>query len=403
MAVSVWLMRTACSTDLSTIIPDMTNRHDDKPTRRSVLQFAAAVMCLNTIDVAHAFELAGKLSSQDTLKGIALEKGRRVALFSGQHELMTDAVASRIIASEFDMVAVGNDLKMNRIHPKPDIYDFSYGDSDLDWCKRNNMLFRGHTLVWHNALPSWFQTYVNKENAQRVMTDHITTVMNHYAGKLYSWDVVNEPIHAGQPNDRPDGLRSWPWLQLIGPEYLGIAFRTAAAADPKAKLVLNENNFEHDLPLHAERRSALLRVLRNLKKEGVPVHGLGTQGHVRANTPFATESVKAFYKEVLSLGLEVMITELDVDDAGIPAAEVDHAVAVKYAEYLDLVGPFATVITFEALADNPALPKRADGLLPRPNLFDVSMVKKPAYYAAAKAIADLPPLAPNDLNIHICR
>jgi endo-1,4-beta-xylanase len=321
------------------------------------------------------------------LKDALKNSGKLVATFSGQHQLMLECIASETITTEFDMIAIGNDLKMNRIHPKPDVYDFSYGDWDLDWSVRNGLLFRGHTLVWHNALPSWFRSYVNKENAERVMTDHITTVMKHYAGKIYSWDVVNEPIR--NIDGRPDGLRNWPWLQPIGPDYIEIAFRTAAAADPQAKLVLNENNFEHDLPLHAQRRDTLLQLARRLKKNNVPVNAIGTQGHIRADIPFATASIRALFEELRDLGFDIMITELDVDDSGIPGPQVDKAVAQKYAEYLELVGPFASVITFEALADNTALPKRPDGLLPRPNLFDIDIEKKPAYFAAAESLREL--------------
>src|SRR5258708_7376788 len=342
-------------------------------------------MCLGTVDLANALADIVKAGESPALKDAVRKSGKLVAMFSGQHELKPDPAASKTIATEFDMIAIGNDLKMNRTHPKPDTYDFSYGDWDLDWSKRNGLLLRGHTLVWHNALPSWFGTYVNKENAQRVMTDHISTVLKHYAGEVYSWDVVNEPIHA----DRPDGLRVKPWLELIGPDYIEIAFRTAADADPKAKLILNECFVEHDLPVHAQRRDALLQLATQLKKNNVPISGIGVQGHIKADVPLATASLKEWLKALQDLGLEIMITELDVDDSGIPGPLVDDAVARKYAEYLDLVGPFASVITFEALADIAILPKRPDGLIHRPNLFDTNIQKKSAYFAAATSLTGL--------------
>jgi endo-1,4-beta-xylanase len=355
-------------------------------TRRTLLKYLGAI-CASAFDLTGSCTPEGLASQALTLKAIAKRSGKLVAMFSGQHELKTDPVAPSTIATEFDMIAIGNDLKMNRIHPTPDTYDFSYGDWDLGWSERNGLLFRGHTLVWHNALPTWFRTYVNKENAQRVMTDHITTVMKHYAGKIYSWDVVNEPVR--NIDGRPDGLRAWPWLEPIGPDYIEIAFRTAAAADPKAKLMLNENNFEHELPLHAQRRETLLQLATHLKKIGVPITGIGIQGHIQASVPLAESSLKDLLKALRDLGLELMITELDVDDSGIPGPQIDDAVARKYAEYLDLVGPFASVITFEQLADNVNLPKRPDGLIHRPNLFDPSYQKKPAYDAAAKSLENM--------------
>jgi endo-1,4-beta-xylanase len=266
-------------------------------TRRSLLKYGAAI-CAGALHLTRSTELTAaraaesQSSSAHSLKVAAHRSGKLVAMSSGQHELMTNPLAAGTISGEFDMLAIGNDLKMNRIHPTPDTYDFNYGDYDLAWSKRNRLLFRGHTLVWHNALPTWFRSYVNKENAQRVMTDHIATVMKHYAGRIYSWDVVNEPVR--NIDGRPDGLRAWPWLQPIGPDYIEIAFRTAAAADPKAKLLLNENNFEHDLPLHAQRRDTLLQLLTRLKHKNVPINGLGIQGHIQAGVPFATASARSW-------------------------------------------------------------------------------------------------------------
>jgi endo-1,4-beta-xylanase len=354
-------------------------------TRRTLFKYLGAI-CASAIDLTSAHTTEGLTSQAPTLKARAQRSGKLVAMFSGQHELKIDTIAARTIATEFDMIAIGNDLKMNRIHPTPDTYDFSYGDWDLDWSERNGLLFRGHTLVWHNALPTWFRSYVNKENAQRVMTDHISTVVKHYARKIYSWDIVNEPIH----NDgRADGLRVKPWLELAGPDYIEIAFRAAAAADPRAKLFLNECYVEHDLPVHAQRREALLQLAANLKKNNVPVTGIGIQGHIKADVPLATASMRSFLTSLQDLGLEIMITELDVDDTGIPGPQIDEAVARKYAEYLDLVGPFVSVITFEQLADDVNLPKRPDGLMHRPNLFDPSYQKKPAYDRAAKSLENM--------------
>jgi endo-1,4-beta-xylanase len=353
-------------------------------TRRSLLRYCAALWA-SAMGLQAARAVNDQVSGAPSLKAAARHGGRLVAMFSGQHELMTDPVAARTIATEFDMLAIGNDLKMNRIHPAPDKYDFSYGAWDLDWSRRNGLLFRGHTLVWHNALPTWFGSYVTKANAERVMADHITTVMKHYAGKIYSWDVVNEPIH----NDRPDGLRVKPWLELVGPDYIEIAFRAAAAADPKAKLVVNECYVEQDLPQHAQRREALLQLVTRLKRNNTPITGIGIQGHIIAAAPLATRGLKAWLTELQDLGLEITISELDVDDTGVPGPSIDDVVARKYAEYLDLVGPFARVITLEQLADNPGLPKRADGLIHRPNIYDANCQKKLAYNAVAKSLGDM--------------
>ena len=352
--------------------------------RRSLVKgITAASLC--GLRFAEVARLLAK--EPETLKGLAKGSGKLMAVFSGQHQLQFDSAGSRLIAEEFDMLAIGNDLKMSRIHPEPDRFDFSYGDYDLAWSQRNGMSFRAHTLVWHNALPGWFKSSVNKTNARQIMTEHITTVMKHYAGKIYSWDVVNEVVR--NIDGRLDGLRNWPWLQNIGADYIEIAFHTAAAADPKSKLILNENTFEHDVPLHNLRRDTLLQLLRNLKKQNAPVQGLGIQGHLQAGVPLATTAMKTFLSEVKEMGLEILVTELDVDDHTIPETKADEAVAQTYLEFLELVLPFAKVITLEQLQDVPELPKRGDGLPIRPNLFDAQYERKPAYAAVAKALGEL--------------
>lgn len=354
--------------------------------RRSLLKSIAGGCALAMpwpVELARA--LALPKASGRPLKAVAKEKGKILGVFSGAHQLTTDEKAAQLISTEFEMLAIGNDLKMNRVHPEPDRYDFGPGDFDLAWSQKNGMLFRGHTLVWHNALPKWFDSYVNKSNAERVMTDHITTVVKHYAGKFYSWDVVNEPIH----NDRPDQLRRKPWLDLIGPEYIDIAFRTAAAADPHAKLLINECYIEEDSPGFNQRRDAYLQLITRLKKSGVPIHGVGIQGHIKAGSPLAKAGMTSFMTALKDMNLEVLITELDVDDSAIPEPQVDEAVARTYQEFLEIVGPFAKVITFEALADFPQLPKRPDGNVTRPNLWDADYRKKPAYDTTLKALSEL--------------
>jgi endo-1,4-beta-xylanase len=348
--------------------------------RRSLLKGVAAAW-LSGMPAGWASALEAR--EDETLKAAARRTGKIAAVFSGQHQLMYDTTGGKIIADQFDMLAIGNDLKMFRVQPEPGRFDFSYGDYDLEWSQQHGMSFRGHTLVWHNALPKWFKSYVNSSNAEKVMTDHITTVMKHYKGKFYSWDVVNEVVR--NIDGRPDGLRAWPWLQPIGPEYLDIAFHTARAADGHCKLILNENSFEHDLPLHHQRRDTLLQLLQNLKKRNVPVDGLGIQGHLQAGVPLATQPMKTFLNQVKDMGLEISISEFDVDDHAVPEPKVDEAVAQTYFDFLELVGPFAKVITLEVVQDIPNLPKRGDGNLPRPNLWDTQYQKKPAFASALKA------------------
>jgi len=348
-----------------------------KVSRRSFLYSTAAV--LSAYGGLAPLNASPATQTPDTsaLKLAARQSGKTLAMFTVQHELLYDPTASAIIANTFSMIADGNDLKFaNRLRPTPDTYDFSSGDAAVSWAGRHGLAFRGHCLVWWNALPNWFQSYVTAANAKQVMTEHVTRVVKHFAGRVYSWDVINEPIYH---DNRPDGLRRKPWLDFIGPEYIDIAFHTAHAADPGARLVLNECFIEHDTPAEKQRRAALLGLATRLKRTGVPITEVGIQGHLRGNTALDRPGMTQFLKQIQDLGLGIMITELDVDDTEVAGPDVDRVVATKYGEFLDLMMPYVKVITFEQLIDDPGLPRRADGLPHRPNLFDDHYQPTPAY------------------------
>jgi len=321
------------------------------------------------------------------LKSEGQQSGRLIGVFAGAY-LKNQPARADVIAREFSLVADGNDLKFSdRLRPTPTTYDFTTGDWTIHWAEQHGLLFRGHCLLWWNGLPKWFNGYVNAANAKQVLVDHINTVVKHYAGRMYSWDVVNEPIYH---DGRPDGLRRKPWLDLLGPEYIDLAFHTAAAADPKARRLVNECYIEHNTPAEIGRRASLLELATRLKAANVPITGIGIQGHLRGNTPIDGPGMTVFLKKIQDLGLEIMITELDVDDVDVPAPLIDSTVARKYSEFIDLVGPFASSISFQNVADDPTLPKRPDGLSSRPDLFDSSYQAKPSYIAASQALAHLP-------------
>lgn len=354
--------------------------------RRSFLYGSAALLA-GRAGLAAPETLPTQAPDTSALKRAAQNSGKMLAMFTVQYELLHDPMASAIIANTFSMIADGNDLKFAKyLRPTPDTYDFSYGDKAISWAEEHGLLFRGHCLLWWNALPDWFHSYVTPANAKQVMTDHISRVVGHYAGRVYSWDVLNEAIYH---DNRADGLRRKPWIDLIGPEYIDIAFRTAHAADPKARLVLNECYIEHDTPAEIGRRSALLALATRLKKANVPITTIGVQGHIRGNTELDKPGMTTFLKQIQDLGLDIMITELDVDDVAVAAPLVEQTVARKYGEFIELMGPFVDVITFEQLRDNPPLPLRSDAMSHQLNLLDAEYRPKPAYSATVEALMSL--------------
>jgi len=322
--------------------------------RRAFLQSLSATVVGITATAAAQPALLKPSSAVASLKLAAQQSGKILGTYTVKYQLLFDPQATAMIAEGFSLIADGNDLKFSdRLRPSPDSFDFSSGDTVVSWAQQRHMLFRGHCLIWWNGLPKWFNSYVNQKNAEQVMVKHISTVVKHYAGRVYSWDVVNEPLH----NDgRPDGLRRKPWVDLLGPQYIDIAFHTAADADPKARLVLNECYIEHNTPGEIGRRATLLALVTRLKKAGVPITTIGMQSHLRGATPLDGPGLTRFMKQIQDLGLDIMVTELDVDDVDVPGPKVEQTVSDKYSQFLDIVNPYVRVITFEGLQDDPAAP-----------------------------------------------
>lgn len=219
--------------------------------------------------------------------------------------LKTDEAS--LVLKHFNSITAENAMKMGPVHPKENEYNWKDADSIVAFAQRNNMLMRGHTLLWHNQTPDWLfrdaaGKKVTKEVLLKRLKDHITTVVTRYKGKVYAWDVVNEAI-----SDRRDEyLRTSPWLEIIGEEYIAKAFQWAHEADPDALLFYNDYN-----EISPTKRSKIIKLVNALKKEGVPIHGIGLQGHWAINEP-GRGQLDSTLKEFSAVGLPLHITELDI-------------------------------------------------------------------------------------------
>ena len=283
------------------------------------------------------------------------------------------------------------------LRPAPAVFDFADGDWMAALAETYHLLLRGHTLVWHSSLPSWFEETVNRQNAERFLVEHIKTTVGHFAGKIHSWDVVNEAI---EPNDgRADGLRNSPWLNFINSDYIDLAFRVAAAADPQAMLVYNDYGTEYDAPEDEAKRVAVLKLLEYLKSKGTPIHALGIQAHLAAHqTNFSPKKFRKFLSDVASLGLKILITELDVSDQELPPDPLlrDRIVASVYEDFLSttLDEPAVIAVITWGLSDRYSwlsdFAPRSDGLAVRPLPLDADFQRKLAWSAIAKAFDHAP-------------
>jgi endo-1,4-beta-xylanase len=356
-------------------------------TRRQFLAGGTALTLLGALGI--------KPSSQGprTLREIAAEKG--IAFGSAlSSKAMLDDAYTKMFSSQCGILVPENELKWDTLRPSPKTFDFSKGDAMQQFAFSRKMEYRGHTLVWEGALPPWFDWYVTSNNAEQVLTEHISTVMQHYAGKIASWDVVNEAVQIS--DRRPDGLKKTPWIRLIGPEYLEIAFRAAHAADPNAKLVYNENWLEPDDADSETKRRAVLALLTNLKKRNVPLHGLGIQSHIFAEAQVAGAGFRRFLQEIEGLGLSILITEMDVRDQHSPAdlQTRDRVVAEQYERYLSFVLQSAAVktILLWGLSDRYTWianhSKRPDGLPVRPLPYDSDLRPTASWSAIEKALTN---------------
>src|SRR5688572_19456820 len=219
--------------------------------------------------------------------------------------LTTDEAA--LIKTEFGSVTAENAMKMGPIHPNENEYFWTNADSIVAFAQRNKMKIRGHTLCWHNQTPKWMFTdakgdTVSKDILMQRLKDHITTVVTRYKGKIYAWDVVNEAI-----SDRSDEVyRKSPWYNICGEEFVAKAFQYAHEADPNALLFYNDYN-----EINAVKREKICRLVQSLKDAGVPIHGVGLQGHWAINEPSRSQ-LDSTLQRFSQLGLKLQITELDI-------------------------------------------------------------------------------------------
>lgn len=219
---------------------------------------------------------------------------------------LEDPGLAELIKKHYSSITAENVMKPEEIHPLEGTFDFRDADKIADFAAENGIALRGHTLIWHNQVPTWFFTedgeQVSKETLRERIKTHITEVMQHYEGQIYAWDVVNEPIDA----DAPDGLLRNSWFEILGEEYIELAFRYAREADPEAKLFLNDFD-----TTNANKCQAIVDLVKRLQEKDVPIDGIGMQMHISPGKPTLEDFEKTLQK-FSELGLEIHITEMDI-------------------------------------------------------------------------------------------
>jgi endo-1,4-beta-xylanase len=361
--------------------------------RRSFLASTAAGLGLAALDSSFPPSLFAK--GEPVLK----DAGKNCAMLIGFSTVKSGIVYGpamvAFVKANCNLMTPAGELKWAAIRPTQDVFRFDGADFMYDFAHQNGMAFRGHNLCWNSSNPPWLAQTLNKSNAEAILVDHITKVAGRFAGKIDSWDVVNEPVAVWY--NKPGGLYPGPWLDALGPEYIDIAFHAAAAADPQSVRVLNVHHVEHT---HDElTRVACLNLLESLLKRKVPVQALGIESHIDAVAPFDQGLLQGFIRKVRGMGLEVQITELDVNDSKVEGdiPHRDQAVADCYRRYLDIVLPVANIrrLVFWSITDQGNWMnymkgaqqwQRADGAPHRPGIIDDTMQPKPALSAVMASL-----------------
>ncbi len=237
-----------------------------------------------------------------------------------------DTNATNIVKKHFTAIVAENCMKMEEVHPSEDVYDFKDADNFVKFGEENGLTMTGHCLIWHSQCPDWFCVDKNGKNVtpevlKQRMKDHITTVVNHFKGKLKGWDVVNEAIIE-------DGsYRKSKFYEILGEEFIPLAFQYAHEADSTIELYYNDYGMDNP-----GRREGVVKLIRSLKEKGLRIDAVGMQGHMGMDYP----KIEEFEKSMLAFaneGVKVMITEWDM--SALPtvshSANISDTVAFKKA------------------------------------------------------------------------
>lgn len=246
-----------------------------------------------------------------------------------------DTLGVAVIKDNFNSIVAENCMKSEVLQPQKGHYVFDLADKFVQFGVDNDMEIIGHTLIWHEQLPKWFTlnddgTTVGRDELIARMKGHITTVVNRYKGKVKGWDVVNEAI-------LDDGSwRKTPFYDIIGEDYIRLAFEFAHRADPDAELYYND--FSTALP---KKREAIVRLVKRLKEQGVRIDAVGMQGHINLEFPKSSEFEKSIVA-FASQGVKVMITEFDIST--LPSVNFGANVSDRF-KYTDALDPYRDGLT----------------------------------------------------------
>ncbi|MEQ8934842.1 MAG: endo-1,4-beta-xylanase, partial [Amphiplicatus sp.] len=345
-----------------------------------------------------------------SLHGLARAKGLGFGSSLGgsgdeRSNSFNDQNVRAIMAKECGILVAENEMKWAALRPDAATFDFAAADALVDFAETCGMQMRGHTLLWMD--PQWFPRWLadydfgNRpaSEAERLLRSHIKTVCAHYGERIFSYDVINEAIEPKTGAIRDNAL-----ARHLGDDAIDIAFDAAREAAPHAELVYND--FMSWGPGNAAHRDGVLRLLERITSAGAPVNALGVQAHIGPGASDTTPEIssdderewRGFLDGAAGVGLDIVITELDVGDQHLPGdiEARDEAVAALTRNYLDIMFsyPQTKYVMAWGMVDKYSWLRerwpREDGLPKRPSPYDDEYQAKPLRDAIADAFRAAP-------------
>jgi endo-1,4-beta-xylanase len=349
---------------------------------------------------------AALLPAQTTLREAAAQRALLMGAaadaneFEQPNRLLIPAYAATL-GSQYNMLEAENAMKWNPIHPSQNTYNFAPGDALVAFAQAHQMQVRGHNLCWGPYNPAWVTTLAataTPATMAAVLQDHINTVVTHYRGQVFAWDVVNEAVSDSQTGTgtvlKSSIWYNQPGIGATGTGYVEQAFRWAHASDPSALLFYNEYSIEAP----GAKFNAVYNMVKDFVARGVPIHGVGIQMHIDTSGYPSSTGLAQNIQRLTDLGLQVHITEMDVklkvDSSGNASAADLQAQAQTYQRILTvcLENPGCTAFQTWGFTDKFSwIPGSYPGFgaaLP----FDANYRPKPAVGPLIGALQTAPPV-----------
>ncbi len=244
-----------------------------------------------------------------------------------------DSATIEVVKTHFNSIVAENIMKSGFLQPREGAFNFDLADQFVEFGVENNMQIHGHTLIWHSQAPRWFfideeGNEVSPEVLTERMREHIHTVVGRYKGRVHSWDVVNEAV-------LDDGAyRNSKFYQILGKDFIKLAFQFAHEADPDAELYYND--FSMAKP---GKRAGVVKMVKELQDQGIRIDGIGMQGHIGLEHPEIEEFEKSIHA-FSDLGVQVMVTELDLSVLPSPWNRDSGANISDNADYEERMNPY---------------------------------------------------------------